>query len=402
MDTERVQSAFLGSKPRIAGSAAGGLVVLVVLAFLLGVVGVPGVGAVENRFAGVNNSTTVVETDMTVTNPNPVGVSLSDTTVDYTVEMNDVSMATGQREGLSIEPGNSTLQFRTHMRNDRIPPWWHSHIENGERTNVTIDAVVRSGLLGGRSVRIPQERTIETDLIGQFNSSETRPVEADRSFPSDPLLFINETTGQWDRETLSRQRTPMRITFDAYNPKTWPYAVSEISYTITMNGVQVGQGSSEDVATILPETRQTLGTTVAIRNTNLDDWWVTHLRNDQVTEMEIEFYARIDPAEDAVDGGLGGSLAETGSIQIPLEPLDYRTTIETDMFGTKNETATGTGDADDSDEDGRLTPTAPTDGTDDGSIGGGDGTSDGDDGRSTATTDGDGSESDDDGGGLLG
>ena len=400
MDTERVQSAFLGSKARIAGSVGGGLVVLVVLAFLVGVIGVPGVGAVENRFAGVNNSTTAVETDMTVTNPNPVGVSLSDTTVNYTVRMNDVAMATGQREGLSIGPGNSTLQFRTYMRNDRIPPWWHSHIENRERTNVTIDAVVRSGLLGGRSVRVPQKRTIETDLIAQFNSSETRPVEADRSFPSDPLLFINETTGQWDREALSRERTPMRITFDAYNPKTWPYAVSEIGYTITMNGVQVGEGTSEDVATILPETRQTLGTTVAILNTYLDYWWLTHCRNDQVTEMEIEFYARIDPAEDAVGGGLGSTLAQTGSIQVPLEPLDYRTTIETDMFGNKNETATGSDDPDGSDDDGRLTPTAPTDGTDEGDFGGSDGTSGGDDGVSTATTDGSGSPTED--GGLLG
>ena len=396
MDTERIQSAFLGSKRRIAGSVGGGLIVLIGLALLLGVIGVPSVGAVENRFGTVNDSTTTIETDMVVTNPNPVGASLHDTTVNYTVYMNDVAMATGEKEGLDVGTGNSTLTFRTYMRNDRIPPWWHSHIENRERTNVTVDARVRVGLLGGRQLRLPQERTIRTSLISQFNSSETRPVEADRSFPSDPLLFINETRGQWDFEDLSRERTPMRITFDAYNPKTWPYAVSEIGYNITMNDIQVGEGRSEDLATILPDTRQTLGTTVAIRNRNLDDWWVSHLERNQVTDVEIQFYAVVDPAEDAVGGGLGGSLAQSGSFRIPLEPLDYRTTIETDMFGTKNESATGPGLSESDDEGGvQPSPTAPADETDSTDAPTTPDGTDGDTGGSVTTTD------DGDDGGLL-
>ncbi|SDF94706.1 LEA type 2 family protein [Halorientalis regularis] len=400
MDTERIRSAFLGSKRRIAGSVGGGLVVLVVFAVLLGVIGVPGVGAVENRFGTVNDSTTVIETDLVVTNPNPVGVSLSGTTVDYTVKMNDVSMASGQKAGLAIESGNSTLPFRTYMQNDRIPPWWHSHIENRERTEVVIDAVVRSGLLGGRQISLPQNRTIETDLLGQFNSSETRPIEADRPFPSDPILFVNETSARWDRADLSRERTPIAMSFRAYNPKQYPYAVSELGYTITMNDVQVGEGSSEDVATILPRTTQRIRADVAIRNQNLDDWWVTHLRNGQVTDLEIQFYAVVDPADDALEGGLG----DTGSFRIPLDPLDYRTTIETDMFGTKTESASGSADTG-SDDGGQSTPTDSADRSADG----GSSETTAEDGSTTETADGtDGdtggsvTTTTDDDGGLLG
>jgi LEA14-like dessication related protein len=400
MDTERIRSAFLGSKRRIAGSVGGGLFVLVVFAVLLGVIGVPGVGAVENRFGTVNDSTTVIETDLVVTNPNPVGVSLSGTTVDYTVKMNDVSMASGQKAGLAIESGNSTLPFRTYMQNDRIPPWWHSHIENRERTEVVIDAVVRSGLLGGRQISLPQNRTIETDLLGQFNSSETRPIEADRPFPSDPILFVNETSARWDRADLSRERTPIAMSFRAYNPKQYPYAVSELGYTITMNDVQVGEGSSEDVATILPRTTQRIRADVAIRNQNLDDWWVTHLRNGQVTDLEIQFYAVVDPADDALEGGLG----DTGSFRIPLDPLDYRTTIETDMFGTKTESASGSADTG-SDDGGQSTPTDSADRSADG----GSSETTAEDGSTTETADGtDGdtggsvTTTTDDDGGLLG
>ncbi|WP_336002557.1 LEA type 2 family protein [Halorientalis halophila] len=366
MNTERVRGALLGSKTRVAGTVTGGLALAVAAAFLLGVIGAPGVAAVENRFAGVNDETTTVETDMVVSNPNPVGVSLGDTSVNYTVFMNDVAMASGDKEGLTVGTGNSTLEFSTQMRNDRIPPWWHSHVENGERTEVRIDARVRSGLLGGREIRVPQRRTIETNMIGQFNSTETRPIEAGRSFPSDPILIVNETSGVWDREDLTRERTPIRLTFDTYNPKEWPYAISEIGYTITMNGVQVGEGSSEDVATILPRSSQTLETTVAIRNQNLDEWWVTHLENDQVTDLEIEFYAVVDPSEEAggVSGGLGSTLEQTGEFRVPLEPLDYRTTIETDIFGTKNATADGEGSAGDAqDDDGNGTADEDTTGT---------------------------------------
>ncbi|RXK51467.1 LEA type 2 family protein [Halorientalis pallida] len=268
MDTERIRSALLGSRLCIAGSVGGGLVVLVALAFLLGVIGVPGVGAVENCVGTVNDSTTVVETDMVVTNPNPAGVSLSDTDVN----------------------------------------------------------------------------------------------------------------------------------FRAYNPKQYPYALSELGYTITTNGVQVGAGSSEDVATLLPRTTQRIRADVAIRNRNLDDWWVTHLRNGQVTDLEIQFYAVVDPADDAVGSGLGDS----GSFRIPLEPLDYRTTIDTDMFGTKDGATSGSADASAGDDSGQQTTTAPTDGTaDDGATA----TTDdghGDTGGSvTTTTDGGQSGSDDDDG-LLG
>ncbi|MEA5408813.1 hypothetical protein VB773_15400 [Haloarculaceae archaeon H-GB2-1] len=50
-----------------------GLGVTVGGAFAAGVLGVPSVVAVENSFAGVSNETTTIETDLTVSNPNPVG-----------------------------------------------------------------------------------------------------------------------------------------------------------------------------------------------------------------------------------------------------------------------------------------------------------------------------------------
>jgi LEA14-like dessication related protein len=198
---------------------------------------------------------------------------------------------------------------------------------------VAIDATVTSSLLG-RSFGVPFEKDISTDVIGQFNSTETRPVNADQPVVSDPVLYVNETSANWG--SVSAAETPIDIRFQTYNPKAVPYAVTEIGYDITMNDVQVGNGASERTYTIPPQSTETIETTTAIENPALDEWWVSHLERNQVTDLRIDFYARIE-----LPGG--------GTVRVPLDALTYEKEIETDIFGTKPETAGG--------DSGAATPT---------------------------------------------
>jgi len=94
----------------VLGGSVGG-------AFALGVVGTPSVVGVENRFGEVTNETTTIDSDLTVNNPNPVGVSLGGVTIDYGVSMNDVSMANGTKEGVSVGTGNTSVPFTTELDN---------------------------------------------------------------------------------------------------------------------------------------------------------------------------------------------------------------------------------------------------------------------------------------------
>lgn len=313
------------------GKVAVALVVLIAAvgtAYVLGIVGAPTVVAVENRFGEVTNETTVVETDLVVNNPNPIGVTLGGTTVDYTVRMNDVAMANGTKEGLSVERGNSTLPFTTRMRNERIPRWWVTHVRNDENTTVVVDATVTSSTLGGRSVALEQEKHVETDLIGAFASEETRSVNASQPLVSDPVLYVNRTTAAWGN--VSDARTPIETSFLVYNPKAVPYAITEIGYSITMNGIVVGEGASDREYVIEGRTTENVSTTTAIRNDRLDEWWVSHLRNDQVTQLRIDFYAKIE-----LPGGT--------EVRVPLDALTYERTVETDIFGTKASTGGAAG-----------------------------------------------------------
>lgn len=339
----RLTSLLFGSTLRVVATVVVGVVAVGGVALGTGVLGAPSVTGVQNQFGPVTEQNTTIETDLGVANPNPVGVQLGGTTVDYTVYMNDVRMAGGQKEGLQVRTANSTVNFTTRMDNGQIPPWWYSHIDNGERTQVRIDARVTSALTAGQTVSLAQDQTIETDLIGQFNSETDRPVNANRPGASDPVLWINETSADWDQERLSPERTPMNMSFEVYNPNPYPYAVTELGYTVTMNNITVGEGSSEDVATIPPGATRTIDTWTVIDNENLDEWWVSHLQRNQTTDLEIQFYAVIDPVE---EGGLLGS-DPVGEFRVPLDGVDYRRTIETDIFRTNAEAgASGNGSAD--------------------------------------------------------
>ncbi|MFD1634941.1 LEA type 2 family protein [Haloplanus ruber] len=347
------------SKRNVAIGVAGVVLLAGIAVFVLGQ---PSVSGVDNRFGGVNETTTVVESDLSVRNPNPIGASLGGLTVDYAIDMNGIRMATGVKEGLSLPSGESTVPMTTHLANERIPAWWVSHLDNGERTELAITADVHSSALD-TSFGTPQvTRTVETDVISAFNSTERRPV-GEEGPNGEPILYIEETSAQWG--AIDSSATEIEMRFVVYNPNPYPVPVSELSYRATMNGVEMGTGVTEGQGTVPPESTRTIRATTVLDNGNIDEWWVTHLENDQRTELRIDFSARVE--------------LPTGTVEIPLRPLTYTETIETDLFGNKNETDAGGEATPTQGAEVTPTPTSASDGertttptpTDDGLLDGG-------------------------------
>jgi LEA14-like dessication related protein len=325
-----LKSALLGSKLKILFTVVLSVGVVIAGGYSVGLLGAPSVADVQNQFGTVTDETTEIHTDLVVDNPNPIGVSLGDLTVSYDVFMNDVEMANGTKEGVSVGSGTSTLAFTTQMQNDRIPAWWVSHIRNGEHTTVSVDAEVQSGTLGRTFDAPPVEEQVSTDLISNFNSSETREVNADQPFVSDPVAYVNETSAQWG--DVTSEETPIDMQFVVYNAKTTPMAITEIGYNITMNDVKVGNGTSDREHVIESRSTETIRTQTVIQNQQLDEWWVSHLDNEQVTDLRIDFYAKVE---------IGGE-----TFRVPLEDLTYEETVETDIFGNKGQSDPSDGDSD--------------------------------------------------------
>ncbi|AXG09620.1 LEA type 2 family protein [Haloplanus rubicundus] len=315
----------------------------------------PSVAGVDNRFGAVNETTTTIESDLRVRNPNPIGATLGGLTVDYAIDMNGIRMATGTKGGLSLPQGQSSVPMTTRLANERIPTWWVSHVRNDERTTLAVNADVHSSTLGA-SFGAPQvTRDIETDIISAFNSTEDRPVGS--SPTGGPLLVIRETSAQWGEVSAAETNIDMR--FVVYNPNSYAIPVSELSYRATMNDIEMGNGTTEDQGVIPPGETRTIRATTTLNNDNIDEWWVSHLQNDQVTDLRIDFSARFELPTETVD--------------VPLDPLTYTRTIETDIFDNKAEESDAADGTATPTPSGTSTPT-PTPSDDDGLLGGGDGT----------------------------
>lgn len=294
--------------------------VLVGGALAVGVLGAPSLGSMQNSFGDVDETETVIETDLVIVNPNPFGISLEDVAVNYTVTMNQVEMAEGSLGGIAIERGNTSVALESTMRNDGIGEWWTSHIAADEVTTVDIDLTITSGRLG-RTVNHTHTTTVETNILEAFNSDETREVNADDALVEDPVLYINETRAEWGAVTDTE--TAIDMEFRVYNPKLEPYVITRTGYEITMNDVVVGTGETQEEHVIESRSHAVIALTTAIDATTLDEWWVTHLDEDvighQVSELRIDFHAIIE-------------LPTGDTVRVPLEQLTYEEFVTTDFF----------------------------------------------------------------------
>jgi LEA14-like dessication related protein len=315
-----VRSVFLGSKLRIVGTVFLLLVGGIAAAYAGGVIGVPQVQEMQNSFGTVNESTTVIRTNVSVHNPNPFGISLGGVGLNYTVDMNEVQLASGEKHGVGIGSGNGTVTLRTLMDNQQIPKWWVSHIRNGERTSVDVSATISSSTLGQRYTTSLPSRTIATDLLSAFNSTEQRPIDANQPLVQDPVAYVNETSASWG--TVTASETPTEMRFVVYNPKDYAITVSELGYNVTMAGVNVGEGATSDPVIIEPNSESTIEADVVIDATKLDDWWVAHLQADQTSTLQISFYVQVS---------VGGE-----TIRLPLDAFTHEEQIETDILGSKS------------------------------------------------------------------
>jgi LEA14-like dessication related protein len=307
------------------------VLVVVVLLSLVAVAGAvvyerPSVVAVDARFDTVNESATAIETDVIVHNPNPFGITLGNATTNYTVQLNGITVARGTEEGIPLETGNTTIEETTVFDNGDVPVWWVSHIRNGERTRAEVTARVDTSLLGQEFTRT-RERTITTRFTDRINTTATQPVDpTNATIPlvADPPLYVNETSARWG--PITENRTALNLSTTLYNPSTVPYPVSRLEYTLSMNDVTVDRGTTQRSYLVPGGTERTINGTLAIDNSVLDEWWVSHIENDQTTDVRIEVTAVID-------------LPNGDTLRLPLDPVSQTRTFETNLLDGANESA---------------------------------------------------------------
>ncbi|WP_128476666.1 LEA type 2 family protein [Halorussus pelagicus] len=303
-----------GTLGKVAAVLAVGLVVSaagVGAAISTGVVSTqpPTVESIDNEWGEISEERTGIETNIVVDNPNEIGVP-GVAGVSYDVSMNDVTMVSGKSGSLSLSPGRNEMTLRTHIDNDKIPAWWASHINNGEATTLSVEPSVNAAFL---STGLPaQERTFETDMLSSFESDTGQSVEVNGR----TVLAVEKTSASWG--TATENETPLRFAGTVRNPNGAPVEFSKIGYEVSMNDVTVAEDTTGQPVEIAPNSTGTIRVNSSLDNRKLDEWWVSHLRNDETTRLNVSVFAV--------------SETDSGTERVPLPFLSEQVEFETDIL----------------------------------------------------------------------
>ena len=276
----------------------------------------PTVEAVDNDWGTVTEERTEVETQIWVDNLALLRFGENVADVTYTVSLNGIQVANGTERAVHLSRGRNVVNASTWLDNDDIPEWWASHVNRNGTTTVRVDSTVTVERLGVRlpAMSMTRTRTVKTDLLEPLRVDQRRTFTAFGR----RLLVVNGTDAHWGHATV--QRTPINASATVTNPTPVPIPITNIKYTIRMNGIVVGSGETGQRTVIPSGATKTIEASAVIDNSKLDEWWVTHRRNNGTSQLTVDFYATVR--------------TDQGKRRIPLDFLSYRHTFETNILGS--------------------------------------------------------------------
>ncbi len=257
--------------------------VMIGVAFATGVFKIPEVVEITNKWGDVSQESTQVVTSITLDNPNPIGISLGGVGLEVDIDLNGVDFGTGVIDSIDLPKGLSTTELITTIDNSVIPQWWSTHVSAGETTTVRIVPKGAVSLFGKRLViGAPSiTRTITTDLLSAINSVEPQELRLG------PIsITIKSQVFGW--AGASDDQTTIEGTLVIHNPNIIPIPVTKLGFTLTMNGVEVGNGATDGLTILSPRGDTTISLQAIIESGKLVEWWPTHINNGERTDYEIQ------------------------------------------------------------------------------------------------------------------
>jgi LEA14-like dessication related protein len=278
-------------------------------------VSIPTIEGTDSRWGAVTDATTDVETTVSLSNTSGLSQfrDLVRVRVDRRVAINDVTVA-NTSSTIDRIPDDGQLTTTTALANDRVPAWWARHVNNGESSTIVVgsDAVIDVGFtrLG---LETPDDRqTFTTDILGDLETAEGGPIVVeDRT-----VLQSGGMTAEWGEATP--ERAPLTVRTTMSNEVRVPVEVSDIDYEVSINGITLADDVAPETYTIQPGQPREIALDVVLDNAKMDEWWVSHVRNGQRSELSVDATATVSFA----------GRTET----VPLESLSRNTTITTDIF----------------------------------------------------------------------
>ncbi|MEX0761319.1 MAG: LEA type 2 family protein [Dehalococcoidia bacterium] len=305
-----------------------GLVVFVLVLLIAGVVLAanwlesPELVETRHTWGNVTRDSTEVVTEVVVDNPNRLGFSSRNVSVEVDIHGNDVLLGEGERQGINLPEGRSSRQLVTEIDNNQVPLWWESHIANQEMSTIEI---AMTGVVSamGRQVRVPAPdytRTLRTDLLDEANSNRPEVFEV-----GGYEVTVKERMFTWGE--VGSEATEITGTVLVNNGTPVPIPVPEIDFMMVMNGVSLANGTTDNQLVMPPGEDTEVPVRILIEHSALLDWWPTHIRSGERTEYEITAEAEVSV-----------SLPDPVGNQTLLIPfLEYSDQLATDILRELND-----------------------------------------------------------------
>jgi LEA14-like dessication related protein len=251
----------------VGGAIAGGVVE----------VGRPSVDQVTTEWGTVDADETEIEATVEVNNPNPVGVPAI-LGVEYTLNMNDVTVAEGTKEGVGVSSGSNDIDFEAEIDNDEVSDWWVSHVNNGEKTSVDISATVNSPVYSKQFD--VKSQTVQTDFLSNLEGNGGQTMTA----AGRQVAVTKKTEVKWGK--ADAETTPVEVSVTVKNTASESVSIRRLGYSVKFNDVTLGQGTAPESYTLSPGEQQTLTFTLQLDTEKVEDWWPTHVKAADGTEAE--------------------------------------------------------------------------------------------------------------------
>lgn len=312
----------------------------------------------------VTDERTEVIHTLWVDNPNPVGVEIGDEiTLNYQVQLNEGQFAEGSKEGIDVSSGNNTVEVRSYIDNENLPDLWVRYVRADEtiRYRLESEARIAAGLNTTQELptrtgtALEDERPVIEAADESVSSTEgeyTRSVDTD-ALPGDALpdgildresvtvgYEVREASAEWGEVT--DERTTMLIQVTLHNPSDTvvvPGVPDGLAFAVDVNDRRVLEADGEALSprnvdrddVLLPGETKTYTYDVRMDNDEVDDWFTSHVRNGERSDVSVTFQLQF-------------AVGET-TMTVPREsPITYDCQVQTGILVDDQETDTDCGD----------------------------------------------------------
>ena len=249
----------------------------------------PELVAAWHEWGVVNETATEVRSTIIIYNPGGYSATLED--LDYRIYVNDIKMAVGHlREPAQIRPkSNSTIRISTFIDNTKLPDLWVSYVRNGEKVHVEVEGEARLKAFG-ISFTIPI--SYSEDYEPEEKLEELLDVDEPYNITTSTgqvIATVERVDTSWGNVT--EQTTELIHVITLYNPNPTVLVITQMRYEALVNNLPLAEGIQPmNNITVGPYEAVNITVYTYLDNTLIDDWWVSHLQNDETSNILVNVF----------------------------------------------------------------------------------------------------------------